>query len=75
MPDLPRPSLVVSREALTAAATRLKKATTEKQLKTSRLAIHFEDGHLVLDIQDASNAAPHRASMRSLNGYRRRPLL
>jgi hypothetical protein len=50
--------LVVSRESLTLAAKRLKRASSEKQLKQAQLVLGFDDGHLVLEIPGAADSVP-----------------
>jgi hypothetical protein len=58
MPDPTARKLVVSRESLTLAAKRLKRATTEKRLKQAHLVLRFDDEHLVLEIPGAADSVP-----------------
>ena len=56
MSDQTDRKLVVSRESLTLAAKRLRRTSTEKQLKHAQLLLGFDDGYLVLEIPGAADA-------------------
>lgn len=52
------PHLTISREPLLLAAKRLRKATTDRRLKSGELMLRYADGDLILEIPGAAEGIP-----------------